>query len=195
MPDPLPELLSGPRLVLRRWTRDDVGVLGAAVERNVDHLRPWMSWAADEPLDPRRRLALLEEWETSWSRGDDVTMAIELDGRVVGGTGLSRRPGTRRLEIGYWVDRDHLRRGIASEAAAVLTGAAFARPGTDRVEIHHDKANVASSGVPLRLGYRFAGESPDTIGAPAETGVDCAWHMDRGRWARLQSAVPTIRTR
>ena len=64
--------------------------------------------------------------------------------RVVGGSGLHRRIGPDGLEIGSWVRRDFVRRGIASSAAAWLTDLAFARPDIDRVEIHRDRANVAS---------------------------------------------------
>jgi len=43
----------------------------------------------------------------------------------------------------------------------LLTDAAFQIPGIERVEIHHDKANVASSGVPRKLGFELVEEVPD----------------------------------
>ena len=49
---------------------------------------------------------------------------------------------------------------VDESAAALLTDAAFAMPGIRYVEIHHAKANVASSGVPRRLGFRVVGEGP-----------------------------------
>lgn len=54
------------------------------------------------------------------------------------------------------------------------------------MEIHHDKANLASRGVPRKLGYRLIGERPDAVDAPAEVGIDCIWRMDRSVWAARQ---------
>jgi ribosomal-protein-serine acetyltransferase len=179
----LPEIVEGPRLVLRRWGASEVRLLADAVGRNVEHLRPWMPWVADEPLSCDARRALLERWERDWVGGGDVHLAVRLNGRVVGGAGLHRRRGPHGLEIGYWVDKDHLRSGVATETARMLTGAALSQPGTDFVEIHHDKANVASGRVPARLGYRFVGEAADRICVPGEAGVDCAWRMDGGDWS------------
>ena len=178
----LPDLIEGPDLVLRRWTTEDVERLAALVAGNVDHLRPWMAWIADEPLSHHERFELIERWERQWRQGGDVVMAIEWHGVPVGGTGLHRRRGPQGLEIGYWVDKDHLRRGIATQAAALLTTAALATDGIEFVEIHHDKANVPSAAVARRLGYRFLGEWPDPVTAPGETGIDCAWRMVAEQW-------------
>ena len=101
---------------------------------------------------------------------------------IVGGTGLHRRRGPDTLEIGYWVHADHLGQGFATEAATALTTAAFAVPGIEHVEIHHDRANTASRGIPERLGYRMVAESPDAVTAPGEEGVDCCWRTDRRGW-------------
>ena len=103
-------------------------------------------------------------------------------GAVVGGCGLHRRSSPDTLEIGYWIHVDHLRRGYATELARGLTTAAFEVDGVDRVEIHHDKANVRSAAVPRALGFTRGPEQPDDVQAPAELGIDCAWSMDRADW-------------
>ena len=94
----------------------------------------------------------------------------------IGGAG----PGV--LEIGYWVHAGHTRKGFATEIASALTTAAFTVPDIDRVEIHHDKANIASSGIPRRLGFTFADESPNSVLAPGEVGIDCRWMIEREQW-------------
>ncbi|MGH9304680.1 MAG: GNAT family N-acetyltransferase, partial [Acidimicrobiales bacterium] len=129
------------------------------------------------------RLALLDRWEAQWRQGGDVVMAMLIGGEVVGGTGLHRRRGPHRLEIGYWVDADHIGKGLATEAAAVLTTAALGCPGVTSVEIHHDKANIRSRRIPEHLGYGFTGERPDSIDAPGEIGIDCAWQMRAETWS------------
>jgi RimJ/RimL family protein N-acetyltransferase len=179
----LPDHVVTERLELRAWTRDEAAVLCAAVERNLEHLRPWMHWIAMEPLSVDERVALIDGWAATRAAGGEVVYGVFLDGEVVGGTGLHRRRGPHGLEIGYWLDRDHTGRGFATELASGLTTAALAIPGITFVEIHHDKANARSRRVPERLGYRFLGETPDEITAPGEVGIDCAWRMDAADWS------------
>jgi RimJ/RimL family protein N-acetyltransferase len=200
-PARLPEVVTTPRLILRRWRLADAAVVSRAVEESLDHIRPWMSWAVDEPLSPEARTELMRTFEADWESGGDVVYGALLrdtapgetapgDGApghrdlevVVGGCGFSRRAGARALEIGYWVHVDHLRRGYATEMAASLTDAAFTVAGVERVEIHHDRANRRSAAVPARLGFTFEGERPDAEMAPAEVGMDWTWTMARPEW-------------
>jgi ribosomal-protein-serine acetyltransferase len=175
----LPERVEADGLLLRRWTPADVTVLGRAVEESAEHLRPWMPWAAAEPLASVDRWTLLERWQAEWEVGGDSVLGAFLDGEVAGSFGLHHRRGPETLEIGYWVHVAHLRQGIATRAVAALTEAAFSVPGITRVEIHHDEANVASAGVPRGLGYRLVGERADVPEAPAEVGVDWTWRIER----------------
>ncbi len=171
-------------LVLRRWVPADAEALGRAVAESADHLRPWMAWIAEEPMRVAGRRARIIEWENAWRTGGDVLLGVFCDGLIAGGCGLHRRLGPAGLEIGYWIHPAFLRRGLATRAARLLTDAAFAVPGIDRVEIHHDKANLASAGVPRKLGFRWLGEGPDPDEphAPAEIGLECRWGMDRDAW-------------
>ena len=77
--------------------------------------------------------------------------------RVVGGTGLHPRGGEGSLEIGYWVRADSVRQGITTEVTAVLTRVGFEHLGLDRVDIQIDPENVASQGVPRKLGFVHEG--------------------------------------
>jgi RimJ/RimL family protein N-acetyltransferase len=183
MPAPvLPERVETARLVLRTWTLDDVPALAAAVARNVEHLRPWMPWIAAEPMADGDRRALVTAWEAARIGDGDVVYGVFLDGHPIGGTGLHRRRGPATLEIGYWIDHDHVRRGFATELAAALTSTALAQPGIDAVQIHHDQANTASRAIPAALGFTLVAEAPDTVEAPGEIGIDCVWRMAAGDW-------------
>ena len=178
----LPDTIPSPRLTLRRWVAADAPDLSAAVTANLEHLRPWMPWIAMEPASLVDRLALIAQWQTEWERGGDSVIGAFLEGVVVGSTGFHRRRGPGALEIGYWVHSDHTRKGYATEIGAALTSAAFTVPDIERVEIHHDKANLASAGVPRSLGYTFAGETLDAVTSPGEVGIDCRWVVQRDEW-------------
>lgn len=167
----LPELVTTPRLALRRWAVDDLEVLSEAIADSVDHLRPWMAWASLEPASSASRLEMLEAFTRDWEAGGDAVYGVFMGDTVVGGAGLHRRGGPTVLEIGYWLHVDHTRSGYATELAAALAATGLQQPGIDRIEIHHDEANVASRRVPERLGFQFAGQQLAGICAPAEVGV------------------------
>jgi ribosomal-protein-serine acetyltransferase len=160
--DPLPgavTVASG-RFALRRYVAADVEALNRAVADSVEHLRPWMPWAADEPITVAARLELFATWDRQWDAAESAVYGMFVGNEVIGGTGLHRRREGRPdvIEIGYWVHVDHTRRGIATEAAAALTDAAFGLAGTTAVEILHLPDNIASRGVPARLGYQYLGD-------------------------------------
>jgi RimJ/RimL family protein N-acetyltransferase len=184
----LPERIEGEDLLLRRWAVADADELWRAVADSAEHLRPWMSWMAEEPLTRDEYEKLLARWEREWLDGGDVAFGIFVEGRVAGSCGLHRRRGPRALEIGYWIHVAFTRRGLARAAARMLTDAALGLPGIEAVEIHHDKANAASAGIPRGLGFRFVGETPDGASAPAEIGIDCAWRMNRESWEALTAS-------
>ncbi len=193
--EPLPERIEHDGLVLRRWTEADAEEVAAVVAANLDHLRPYMPWIADEPLPIEDRRAIHRTWQAQWEAGGDVVYGIyeaeAVDqhdggggGGCVGACGLHHRIGPGGLEIGYWVAADHLGKGIARRASAGLTSMAFTLPDIDRVEIRHDISNAYSRNVPASLGFTLIGrDAPNRdTKAPAETGVDLVWRTTREQW-------------
>ena len=178
----LPALVKTDRLILRHWTAEDVPSLNRAIAANLDHLRPFLGWIAEEPMTISERTELFTGWNRDWAAGGDSIYGILHADRPIGGTGLHWHEGRQTLEIGYWIHKDFTRRGFASEASAGLTHAAFAIPGVERVEIHHDKANIASSGVPRSLGFSMFEEAPSEVVAPGQIGIECKWAITRTEW-------------
>src|SRR5581483_7078206 len=74
--------------------------------------------------------------------------------------------GDGAFEIGYWIRADLAGRGLATEATAALTRAAFERCGVDRVEIRVDPANAASLAIPRKLGFVEEGTLRRVLHAP-----------------------------
>ncbi len=174
------EVLTGTGIVLRRYVVADAHALHLAITESIEHLRPWMPWIQWEPLRLADREALIRDRFTQgWADDTDYGYGIFVGDVVVGGCGLHRRIADDGLEIGYWVHVAHTGRGLATEASRVLTQAAFALDGITHVEIHHDKANVASGRVPQKLGFTLVCETEDEVSAPAESGIDCQWRLER----------------
>lgn len=143
------------RLTIRCWEPRDAPLLAEALEASLEHLRPWMPWACEEPRPLDERVNLLRTFRGRFDLGEDFTYGVfdRAESEVVGGCGLHARVGADALEIGYWIRGSRVRQGYARETAAALTAAAFRVCGVDRVEIRVDPENEASLGVPRALGF------------------------------------------
>ena len=187
MPTRPPELIETARLRLERLRSTHAPALFATVSRTWSTLHPWLPWAAQLPT-----LAGQEEFtrssERTWEDGSDRPYAMVLGDELVGVIGLHRRGGPHTLEIGYWLEAARTGHGLMTEATRALTDVALGgggRPGltdVDEVIIHCDVDNVASAGVPRRLGYALTGIREMPASAPRETGRQQIWRMDRQDW-------------
>ena len=148
-----------------------------------------------EPQNIEQRRAMFAEREREWARGGDVMLGIFVAGRVAGSCGLHRRRGPRTLEIGYWIHVSFTRRGLATAVARILTDAAFTVRGIDHVEIHHDRANEASSGIPAGLGFAKVAERADEVEAAGESGVEVIWQMTAAAYPTSVAAAVVDRAR
>jgi RimJ/RimL family protein N-acetyltransferase len=202
-PGPPERLEAGP-LVLRRMRAYDAGDIAAVVGGSLEHLRPWMPWATKEAADHRSQLARISEADQLWAAGTDYIYAIFAprtaadgevhgtpggqpvragtgggrDGELAGTIGLHRKAGTNTVEIGYWVAAAHTRRGYGTAAARAMTSLAATLPGVKQVEIQVDEANVASAGIPRKLGYRLDRIEDHEPEAPGERGRRMIWLWD-----------------
>ncbi|MHC4211310.1 MAG: GNAT family N-acetyltransferase, partial [Planctomycetota bacterium] len=157
--------------MVRCWSPADTPLLQAALETSLDHLRPWMPWAAEEPETLRRKVrARLRRFRAWFDRGRDLVYGLfdPDEQQVLGGTGLHRRIGAGAGEIGYWIHVDHTGRGLATEAAAALTRVGFQTEKLARLEIHCDPANVPSAAIPRKLGFAHQVTVPAWVTSPKE---------------------------
>jgi RimJ/RimL family protein N-acetyltransferase len=183
---PAREVLGG--LALERWQTEDELALFEAIAQSIDHLRPWMVFAADHTHESVARF--LSDSEEGWRQGSRFEYALRNPRReILGSAGLMGRIGPGGLEIGYWIHAAHTRRGVALLAAALLSEMALALDTVDHVEIHHDQANLASGAVPARLGFGELGSFAAERRAPADIGRDIRWRMDGEDFAGSPAAA------
>ncbi len=148
-----------PRLVIRCWEPTDAPLLKEAVDSSIDHLRPFMPWAANEPTDLQVKVDLIRRWRGRFDLNEEFVMGVFSpdERRVLGGTGLHTRRGPDVREIGYWIRVDSVRQGLATEVSAALTRVAFEVDDVRRVEIRMAVENGPSAAVPRRLGFTCEG--------------------------------------
>jgi len=149
-------------LILRVRREEDAAPLAAAYQRNRGHLAPWDPtrtedfFTEDGQLSQTRELLALREM--------DATLPLVLaDGQeIAGGMTLSGivRGAFQSATVGYWLDRDHTGRGLASEALTAVVEASRDQYGLHRIQAATLLANHASQSVLTRAGFERIGVAP-----------------------------------
>ena len=180
------------RLIIRCKRASDAPLLKHAVDSSLDHLRQWMPWAMHEPSE----LWVIEEriarFQVEFQSGQDRNYGIFNleETEILGGIDLHPTGYHGTLELGYWLRADQTGQGLATEAAAALTRAAFTELGAQRIEIRCDPRNLRSARIPERLGLRLektlVADTLTPTGEPRDTMV---WAMTAEEFAagRLSS--------
>lgn len=147
------------RLVVRCYNPSDASMLAESVTESLEHLRPWMPWVYNEPEPIEEKIQRLKIFRGNFDLGQNFTYGIfNPEGtRLLGGTGLHSRLGESELEIGYWIHKDYVNRGLVTESTAALIKVAFELIHIHRLEIHCDPGNSASAAVPRKLGFTHEG--------------------------------------
>lgn len=171
-----------PRLVIRAWDPGDAELLKNAIDRSIDHLKPFMPWARFEPEPIDAKINRIRRWRSDFDADRDYVFGVfdKSESVSLGGTGLHTRVGQNALEIGYWIAAEAINQGYATELSAALTKAGFEVAGVRRMEIHCDALNIASARIPEKLGYsldaQFKDDDPTEPGTYRTTMV---WRMFR----------------
>jgi RimJ/RimL family protein N-acetyltransferase len=147
------------RLVVRCYEPSDVEMLAESVGESIEHLRPWLPWIHSEPEPIEEKAQRIRRFRGQFDLGQDFVYGIfnPENTKLLGGTGLHTRLGDRQLEIGYWLHKDYVNRGLVTESTAALVKVAFEVLHIHRLEIHCDPRNVASAAIPRKLGFTHEG--------------------------------------
>src|SRR6266516_2035967 len=123
------------RVVARCWEPRDAPALKEAVDSSLEHLLPWMPWAASEPQSLDQKVQLLREFRGQFDLGQNFVYGLfsKDESEVVGGSGFHKRIGEGAFEIGYWIRSARAGEGLATEVSAALTRVGFELCGVDRI--------------------------------------------------------------
>jgi len=137
-------------LVLRPWTEDDVPALVAAC--NDPEIPRWIP-VIPSPYTKQDALAFIR----GEVRPEEHSLAITLDGLVVGAIGMGVNSLNYRGRIGYWVAAPARGRGVCTRALRLLSRWAFEELELQRLDLITDPDNVASQRVAEKAGFRREG--------------------------------------
>ncbi len=146
--------------------RDDVSLVLAEpryaaevaelIARNFDRLGQYQPWGETPPDADTMRKSLQERAE-AFAQGRGVRTYIRRPGGFIGACGLRIDVGSQSAEVGFFIDREHEGRGLASACVSVLTDLAFAEYGMVRVTLKTHVGNLRSRALAERLGFSYEG--------------------------------------
>jgi len=154
-PDPRAYRILTERFELSCFRPEDAKELQELSSRNKEHFSPFNSWALREPETIDEKLALIRKWRGWFDTGIDFLYKVQRRGesRMLGGCGLHFRISAKGAEIGYWVDQDETRQGVATEITAALTRFTLETQEATRAVLQIEVDNEISHRIPKRLGF------------------------------------------
>jgi ribosomal-protein-alanine N-acetyltransferase len=163
---------------------DHAAALADAYRRNADFLGPYEPRRSGEFFTLAGQESAVAGQLAGAARGSSAHWVVVRDDEVVGRVNLNSvvRGAFQSASVGYWVDQEHLRRGLAT--AMVEHAVAAARQmGLHRVEAGTLLDNTASQTVLLRCGFAEYGRAPSYLC------IDGAWR-DHVLFQRLLHDTP-----
>ena len=152
-------------LILRVRSEQDAGALAAAYQRNRGHLAPWDPTRTEDFFTEAGQLAQTRELLALREVDAALPLVIADGDQIAGGVTLSQlvRGAFQSASVGYWLDRDHVGRGLASAALNALVDVARDDYGLHRIQAATLLANHASQSVLTRAGFERIGVAPNYL--------------------------------
>ena len=156
---PSRELTPGPGVQIRPFRDDDAPALYTAARESLDDLCAWMTWCRrDYGVEHAR--SFIASASSAWNACREFSFAIVdgADGAFLGSVGISQINRMHNLaNLGYWVRRTCIGRGIASMAVPQAAKFAFQHAALNRLELLIPVGNNASRRVALKAGAHEEG--------------------------------------
>jgi ribosomal-protein-alanine N-acetyltransferase len=160
-----------PGIILRTVEETDAEALAAAYDRNREHLGPWDRRRDEEFFTAECQRRLIRRQLEEQEAGRLVRFVLEDGEGILGNATLSNIVfgAYRNASIGYWIDRDHLGRGLATAAVEALCQYSDQELSLHRLEAGTLVHNVRSQRVLGKCGFEYVGLAREYV------------HID-GRW-------------
>ena len=126
------------------------------LQTNREHLLEWLNWEHLNTLEEVQKY--IGRGMTRYSEDSLPWVGIWQDHQLVGGVlffPIDKR--TRTSEIGYWLGKDAMGRGLVSRAARSMLDYAFGELKLNRIALLAASENTASRRVAERLGFTLEG--------------------------------------
>lgn len=154
------EAIPAGRLLLRRYTPGDAALVQRLVEPDRERLLESFAAMARGLRTPSEVEAFLADKAAQWEGGQTFCYGIWLkaDNSLVGQLQVKNVAwNIPSAELSYFISREHLRRGFASEAIAAILREAFEAHRFERICLRIITSNHESLALAGKLGFKWEG--------------------------------------
>ena len=145
------------QIVLKRFSHNADQAKYDTIINSREHLLPWLPWAHFYK-EFKEMPEFTESQIKCFDEGSVLGYDIFYEGKFAGSIDLHNLSAENRsCEIGYWLGKDYIGRGIATRAANKITEYAFSEIDMHRVMIRAASKNEASCKVAERLNFEHEG--------------------------------------
>ncbi len=151
--------------IIRQYRFEDAYPFMEAVLETANEAWRWLPWC-----HPGYTLEDAQKWMSMqgdfWQAGIEYNFLIvdEESGKILGGTGINTiRHEHQFANLGYWVRKSQMNKGIATAAAKFTIEFAFTSLNLNRIEILMATGNTASKKVAMNIGAVYEGIARDRI--------------------------------
>ncbi|MEV0523856.1 GNAT family protein [Streptomyces sp. NPDC050439] len=151
-----------PDVVMRPARPEDADGLAHARLRSRAHLEPWEPSRPEDYFTRQAQAARLRAQLEECRAGRTAPWVLDRDGDIVGSVTMSHivLGPLRSGNLGYWIDVDHVGRGLATAAVEQACAFADTELGLHRVEAGTLLDNVPSQRVLTKCGFEEFGVAP-----------------------------------
>jgi len=134
--------------------------LFSLVVKNRNHLLPYLEWSHETNTKTAEdTFRFLDKTANEWESQTKFDFGIFHDNNIVGRIGFFKVDlKTKSCELGYWLDKGSVGKGIVSKCVRAIEKILFEQLGFNRIVIKCDKNNIESAKVALRCGYKQEAE-------------------------------------
>lgn len=137
------------RLILRHPVMEDAETITQAKQDVWPELQRWMSWS----VDGQETIEATKDFIRNGLGKDSLIGFCRKTGDFVLMTGLTPQAAPDEYETGYWVAKDFLGRGYASEGTCATIHFAFSALKAKTIHISHFEGNMKSRHIIQKLGF------------------------------------------
>ena len=138
-----------PRLILRSPTLSDLDAIHSAKLEVWPELQKWMSWAFAEAADLESTRKFITDYKTAICGFDKQTGAFVIS------SGCDPTDTQDEYTTGYWVAKDFLGQGFATESTNAVLRYSFGALNAKAVHIEYYEGNEKSANVIHKLGFEW----------------------------------------
>jgi len=131
------------------------------INRNRDHIGEWLKFPGIT-LKADDSKAFIERTRIRYAKGEGYWLGIWNGDQLAGSIGyLYLDQENRKTEIGYWLGKEFVGKGLITKSIKVLMNYAFDELKFNKIEIGAASDNAKSRAIPEKLGFKREGELRD----------------------------------